>query len=122
MASRWVEKSRGLRREVHALYLACRHPQTPWYAKWLAGGIVVYALSPVDLIPDFLPVIGHLDEIVLLPVAIRLFQRMVPEAVMAECRARAADNAGPVSHFGAAIVIAVWVMVAVGALWTVWYS
>jgi uncharacterized membrane protein YkvA (DUF1232 family) len=74
VAARWFEKSRGLRREVHALYLACRHPQTPWYAKWLAGGIVAYALSPVDLIPDFLPVIGHLDEIVLLPIAIRLFQ------------------------------------------------
>jgi uncharacterized membrane protein YkvA (DUF1232 family) len=106
--------------EVHALYLACRHPLTPWYAKWLAGGIVAYALSPVDLIPDFLPIIGHLDEIVLLPVAIRLFQRMVPEAVMADCRARAAHSASSVSYFGAAIVMAVWAMVAVGTLWAAW--
>ena len=120
VASRWFGKSRGLRLEVHALYLACRHPQTPWYAKWLAGGIVAYALSPVDLIPDFLPVIGHLDEIVLLPVAIRLFQRVVPEAVMADCRDRAANSASSVSYFGAAIVIAVWVMVAVGTLWAAW--
>ena len=98
------------------MYLACRHPQTPWYAKWLVGGIVVYALSPVDLIPDFLPVVGHLDEIVLLPVAIRLVRGLIPEAIMTECRARAANSAQSVSCVGAGIVIGVWIIVAVGAL------
>ena len=65
--ARWRAEARRLRREVYALYLACRDPRVPWYAKAVAAGIIAYAFSPIDLIPDFIPVLGYLDELVLLP-------------------------------------------------------
>ena len=78
-----------LKREIHALALAARHPRTPWYAKALIGGVVAYALSPIDLIPDFIPVLGYLDDLVLVPLGIVAAVKLVPPDVMAECRARA---------------------------------
>src|SRR5215213_10311197 len=86
-------RARQLKADVAALYYAARHPATPWYAKLLIVAIVAYALSPIDLIPDFIPVLGFVDEIVLLPFAIVLAVRLVPDAVMQECRARAAAGA-----------------------------
>lgn len=71
------------------VYLACRDPRTPWYAKVLAGGIVAYALSPIDLIPDFVPVLGYLDDLIIVPLGIALAVRMIPEPVLADCRLRA---------------------------------
>ena len=82
-------RTRGLRREVFALYLAMRHPATPWYAKVLAGCVLAYALSPIDLIPDPIPILGYLDDIVVVPLGVLLVRRMIPPAVLAECRARA---------------------------------
>jgi uncharacterized membrane protein YkvA (DUF1232 family) len=96
--------------------LACRDPRTPWLAKALAAGIVAYAFSPIDLIPDFIPVLGYLDELVLLPIGILLVRRLVPAVVMADCRARADEafrQGRPVSRTGAAVIIATWVILAV---------
>ena len=85
----WRAKTRNLKREVFALYLACRDPRVPWYAKVLAAGVVAYAFSPIDLIPDFIPVVGYLDELVLVPLGVLAVRAMIPAAVLAECRERA---------------------------------
>src|SRR3954452_20245450 len=86
--------ARAIRRDVHALWLAARDPRTPWYAKAFALAIAAYALSPIDLIPDFIPVIGYLDEMILLPLAIMLATRLVPPDLMAEHRAAATRAQG----------------------------
>ncbi len=82
--------ARAIKRDVHALYLASRHPLVPWYAKVMAAVVAGYALSPIDLIPDFIPVLGYLDDLILVPLGILLVILLIPPAVMAECRERAA--------------------------------
>ena len=112
-----------LKREVIAIYLAAKHPRTPWYSKLLVVAIVAYVLSPIDLIPDFIPVLGLLDEIILLPFALLLVVKLVPEDVMAECRARALERrpeSTALGRIGAAFVVLVWIGLAVLAL--MWMS
>jgi uncharacterized membrane protein YkvA (DUF1232 family) len=111
------QRARALKQETHALYLAARHPETPWYAKLLVAAIVAYALSPIDLIPDFLPVIGYLDELVLLPLGLALALRLIPPPVLAECRARAGEGL-PVSRVAAVIIVLIWIALAtVPGIW-----
>lgn len=121
MLKRIKSWARTVKRDVQALYLAARDPRTPWYAKAVALGIAAYALSPIDLIPDFIPVLGYLDDAILLPLAIMLAVRLVPPDVMAEHRAAAAAaQARPVSRAGAAAVVALWLLSAgllLGWLW-----
>ncbi len=120
MLEQWRQRARTLKRETYALYLACRDRRTPWYAKTLALCVVAYALSPIDLIPDFIPVVGLLDELVLLPLGIALVIRLIPQPVMAECRGRAAedfDAPTALLRFGAAMIIIVWIVL---ATWTAW--
>ncbi len=113
--------ARATKRDVHALYLAARDPRTPWHAKALALGIAAYALSPIDLIPDFIPVLGYLDDAILLPAAIMLAVRLVPPDVMAEHRAAAVEaESRPVSRAGAAIIVALWLLPAGLLLWWLW--
>ena len=101
--------------------MAARDPRTPWYAKAFALLIAAYALSPIDLIPDFIPVLGYLDEVVLLPLAILLAVRLVPAEVMAEHRAAAlAAQREPVSRAGGALVVALWLLAAGALLWWLW--
>jgi uncharacterized membrane protein YkvA (DUF1232 family) len=103
-----------LKLDTYVLYLAVRDPRTPWYAKALAGAVVAYALSPIDLIPDFIPVIGYLDDLILVPLGIALALKLIPETVMSECRQRArAGDRPPLSRVGAAFMIAVWLAAAV---------
>lgn len=101
-----------LKLQLRALHLAARDPRTPWYAKVLAAAVLAYALSPVDLIPDMLPVLGYLDDLVLVPLGIYLALRMIPSPVLADCRAKAAAAAEqlPHSRTAAAVVIAVWLL------------
>lgn len=110
-----------LKTETFALYLAARHPQTPWYAKVFVAGIVAYALSPIDLIPDFVPILGYLDDLLLLPAGMALALRMIPPGVLAECRARAHENirkGRPVSRVAAFVIVSIWVaLAAVCILW-----
>ncbi len=113
----------AIRRDAVALYLAARDPRMPWPVKILAVIVAAYALSPIDLIPDVIPVIGLLDEVILLPLAIAGIVRLVPEGLMQEHRLRAeALAARPVSRTAATVIIAVWIMAAVlAALWlTCW--
>ena len=112
-------RARQLKGEVVALYYAARHPDTPWYAKALVVAIVAYAVSPIDLIPDFIPVLGLLDDIILLPFAIALAVKMVPAEVMAECRERASRQGAIGSRSGkiAAVCIALlWIALLVLAI------
>ncbi len=104
-----------LRRDTFALYLAARHPDTPWYAKVLVAGIVAYAFSPIDLIPDFIPILGYLDDLVLIPLGIAVAIKMIPAEVLAECRSRAqASLAGgkPVSRIAAVVIAGIWILLA----------
>jgi uncharacterized membrane protein YkvA (DUF1232 family) len=95
--------------EAHATWIAARDPRTPWFARGFGWLIAAYALSPIDLIPDFVPIIGLLDDAILLPLGIWLFRRMVPAALFEEFRARAeAQSARPISRAGAVIILSVW--------------
>jgi uncharacterized membrane protein YkvA (DUF1232 family) len=85
----WKTKSKQLKSEVYALYLASKHPRTPWYAKAFAFFIVGYALSPIDLIPDFIPVIGYVDDLIIVSAMIALLIKMIPKEVLDECREKA---------------------------------
>jgi uncharacterized membrane protein YkvA (DUF1232 family) len=110
-------RARVLKRETYVLYLAVRDPRTPWYARAVAGAVVAYALSPIDLIPDFIPVIGYLDDLIVVPLGIALALKLIPAPVMADCRLRALAAEGrPVSRAGAAFIIAVWLTAAVIAV------
>jgi uncharacterized membrane protein YkvA (DUF1232 family) len=91
--SSWREKAEQLKNETYALYLAFRDPGVPWYAKVFIAGIVGYALSPIDLIPDFIPVIGYLDDPVIVPAGVYLALKMIPAEVLGECRMKAKTEA-----------------------------
>jgi uncharacterized membrane protein YkvA (DUF1232 family) len=111
----WKSRVRQLKRETYALYLVYRDPRTPWYARLFAACVVGYAFSPIDLVPDFIPVLGHLDDLVLVPLGILLALKMIPPEMMAECREKAEDvvaQGKPVNWAAAAIVIATWLLVA----------
>src|SRR6266542_6142122 len=88
---KWKQHAHTIKREVYALYLAFRDPRTPWYGKVFAALVVAYAFSPIDLIPDPIPVLGYLDDLVLIPLGVALAIKMIPPEVMAECRARARE-------------------------------
>jgi uncharacterized membrane protein YkvA (DUF1232 family) len=113
--------ARRLKAELVALWFCTRHPRTPLYAKALAIALVAYAFSPIDLIPDFIPVLGYLDELILLPIGIWVVLKLVPGDVMLDCREQAARwlderRSKPRSYLGAALVIALWLAV----LWLAW--
>src|SRR5918995_3721774 len=109
-------KTRWLKGELYALYLAYKDPRTPLHAKLFAGVVVGYALSPLDLIPDPIPVLGYLDDLVLVPLGVALAVRMIPREVLSESRERAKEmvkrGERPVSRVGAAVIVAIWVLLA----------
>jgi uncharacterized membrane protein YkvA (DUF1232 family) len=117
----WRRRARDLKREVHALYFACRDPRVPWYAKVLAAGIVAYAFSPIDLIPDFIPVLGYLDDLVLIPIGVMAVRAMIPAAVLSECRERASRLEGrPRNWVAAAVIVVIWLGLAAAAIY--WFA
>ena len=114
-------KARHLKSETLALYLAARHPGTPWYAKLLVTAVVAYALSPIDLIPDFVPILGYVDDLILIPLGIALAMKLIPSGIMAECRLRAQDimtNGRPISRVAGAVIVCIWIMlIALCGMW-----
>ena len=115
------QRARYLKAETFALYLAARDPRTPWYAKLLVAGIVAYAVSPIDLIPDFVPVLGYLDDLILIPAGIALAIKLVPDSVLADCRAKTQEtfkNGKPVSRVAGVVIVVIWL--ALAALCIVW--
>ena len=110
--------ARLLKRDVFALYLAGRDPRVPWYAKALALATAAYALSPIDLIPDFIPILGYLDDVIILPLAILLTVRLIPADVLAELRLQAQQRLAdlpPTNRVAAFVIVVVWVTAAVAA-------
>ena len=116
-AKQWA---RNFKRDVVALWLAARDPRVPWYAKATAGAVAAYALSPIDLIPDFIPIIGYLDDLIIVPLGIMLAVKLVPADLMQEFRDEATRRAKPVSKAGLAFVVAVWILAALVLLWLFW--
>jgi len=115
------EWSKRVKRDGVTLWFAARHPKVPWYAKALGVFVVAYALSPIDLIPDFIPVLGYVDDVLLLPGLIWLAIRMIPDPVLAECRDRAdewmaTEGVKPTSRLGAALIVTIWIGAGL-ALW-----
>jgi uncharacterized membrane protein YkvA (DUF1232 family) len=111
--------ARMLRRDVLALYLAARDPRVPWYAKAVAACVAVYALSPIDLIPDFIPILGYLDDLLIVPLGIWFAIRLIPPSLLAEHReaAMARQQQRPASWVGAAIILALWCLAGGVMVW-----
>ena len=117
MLDRLRRRARTLKAETLALYLACRDPRTPWSARLVIAGVVAYALSPIDLIPDFIPLLGYLDDLILLPAGIALAISLIPAEVFAEYRAQAQhEPEGPGSSRAAAVVIVVLWLIGLAAV------
>jgi uncharacterized membrane protein YkvA (DUF1232 family) len=114
----WKQWARAIKRDVHALYLAARDPRVPWYAKAVAIAVAAYALSPIDLIPDFVPVLGYVDDLIIVPTGIALVVWLIPSEIMAQHRdmAIAAQNR-PVSRAAGVAIVTIWIVVIGLTLW-----
>jgi uncharacterized membrane protein YkvA (DUF1232 family) len=120
MLDRWKRWAHVIKRDAHTLYLAARDPRVPWYAKALAIVVAAYALSPIDLIPDFIPVLGYLDDLLVVPAGIALVVRLIPPDILAEHRELAtAAQDRPVSWIAASVIIGIWIL-AIGL--TAWWA
>ncbi len=119
MLDRLRQHARQLKIDVYALYLAYRDPRVPWYARLFAACVVGYAFSPIDLIPDPIPILGYLDDLILIPLGLALAIKMIPPAVMAEYREQARrriERSTPTSWIAAGVIVTIWVLLAAGAL------
>ena len=118
----WNRRARELNVEIYALSLAYKDPRVPWYAKTFAACVVGYAFSPIDLIPDPIPILGHLDDLVLIPLGIWAVRRMIPDVVMVESRKRAHEamqHGRLVSRKAVGVIVALWLVVATMTVWLV---
>ncbi len=111
---KWKQKAKALKKEVYTLFLAYKDPRVPWYAKVFTALVVAYAFSPIDLIPDFVPILGYLDDLILVPLGAALAIKMIPAEVMEECRAKTDDlmqQGKPVNRTAALVIILIWLVV-----------
>ncbi len=109
--TKWKEKVKNLKKDTYILYLALKSDSVPWYSKLFIGLIVGYAFSPIDLIPDFIPVLGYVDDMILLPLGIILAFKMIPSSVIEELRAKVDENLGKKqSRFAAAVIVFLWIL------------
>ncbi len=114
---RWKQQARRLKGEVLAVYLACRDPRVPWYAKVLAACVAGYALSPLDLIPDPVPILGYLDDLVILPLGLALVLWMIPPEVLVECREKAQKiQERPTNWVVACVIVVIWIITALAVV------
>ena len=121
MLERAKHWARAIKRDVLALWIAARDPRVPWYAKALAVAVAAYALSPIDLIPDFIPVLGYLDDLVIVPLGILLVVALIPAALMAEFREQAATLAAkPRSTAAAVVIVLIWIAAMILVGWWLW--
>jgi uncharacterized membrane protein YkvA (DUF1232 family) len=115
LLAQWKRWAGQLKAEIYALYLAYRDPRTPWYARVFVACVVGYAFSPIDLIPDPIPVLGYLDDLILVPLGVVLAVRMIPPAVLSECRQQAQalmEEGKPVNRAAAVVVVTIWLLLA----------
>ena len=119
----WKVRARQLKTEVYALYLAYKDPRTPWYARIFAAIVVGYAFSPIDLIPDPIPVLGYLDDLLLIPLGVFLALKMIPPQVVSESRLKAGEvmaTGKPVNKVAALVIVLIWIGLAVLAAFLVY--
>lgn len=119
----WQQKVRQLKQETYAIYIACKDPRVPWYARVFAGFVVAYAFSPIDLIPDVIPILGYLDDLILVPLGIILVIKMIPPDVLAECREKAEEvisQGKPTSKIAVVVIVGIWLLL--GVLVVVWVA
>jgi uncharacterized membrane protein YkvA (DUF1232 family) len=122
MIDAWKQRARQVKGLVFALYLAYRDPRTPWYARLVAIGVVAYAFSPLDLIPDPIPVLGYLDDLVLIPLGVALAVKLIPPEVWSEAQVQAASamgKRGPTSWIAAGVIVLLWLVLALAAIMVV---
>jgi uncharacterized membrane protein YkvA (DUF1232 family) len=118
MLQRVKQWARTIKRDAVAIWIAARDPRVPWYAKVVAGAVAAYALSPIDLIPDFIPILGYLDDVLIVPAGILLTVRLIPDGLMEEFRAEAARREGrPTSVAGATAIILLWIAALILTAW-----
>ncbi|MEO8893356.1 MAG: YkvA family protein [Coleofasciculaceae cyanobacterium] len=119
----WQQRVRQLKQETYAIYIACKDPRVPWYVRVFAGFVVAYAFSPIDFIPDFIPILGYLDDLILVPLGIFLVIKMIPSDVLAECREKAEEaiaKGKPTSRVAAIVIVTIWLLLALLAVvWVV---
>ena len=120
MMERLKEWARAIKRDVIALWLAARDSRVPWYAKAVAGAVAAYALSPIDLIPDFVPVLGYLDDLLIVPLGILVAVKLIPKPVMADLRVKAVEQRRPTSRAGLAAIVLIWLASIALVVWLVW--
>lgn len=122
MIAKLKDRANLLKREAYALYIAARDPRVPWYAKVFMGLVLAHTFSPIDLIPDFIPVLGYLDDLIVTPLGIALAVKMIPAQVMIDARRQAAElmrQGKPISRVGAILVISVWLIVIAAIVWLI---
>jgi len=121
MLEKLKSRARALKNEAFAVYLAARDPRTPWYAKALIFFVVAHTFSPIDLIPDFIPILGYLDDLIITPVGLALAIRLIPAEVLAEARAKVATSGvdRSLGYMGAAVIIFMWIVILMGAVYLI---
>ncbi len=121
MLDQLKSRARALRNEAFAVYLAAKDPRTPWYAKALVFFVVAHTFSPIDLIPDFIPVLGYLDDLIITPGGLWLAVRLIPPEVLEDARATVATQGvdGRVGYMGMAIIILMWIVILIGAVYLI---
>ncbi len=115
----WKQRARQFKMETYAVYLAYKDPRVPWHARLFAALVVGYAFSPIDLIPDPIPILGYLDDLILIPLGVMLVLKMIPPDVLAECREKAqaiANQGKPMNWTAAAVIIGIWILLAAMAV------
>lgn len=120
---KWRERARALQNELYALYLAYRHPDTPWYAKAWALLVLAYAFSPIDLIPDMIPILGYVDDVILLPMGIYFALRLIPAEILAETRGRAQQELAvdpSIQRKGTFLIVCLWLLVIGVTILVIW--
>ena len=120
----WKQRAKQLKYEVRALCIAYGDPRVPWYAKVFMAVVIGYAISPIDLIPDFIPVLGYLDDLIIIPTGIYLAIKMIPRGIMEECREKAKSNpfSSTAKWVMAGIIISIWILVIVLAVKFIWQA
>jgi uncharacterized membrane protein YkvA (DUF1232 family) len=121
MLEKLKARARALKNEAFAVYLAAKDPRTPWYAKALIYFVVAHTFSPIDLIPDFIPVLGYLDDLIITPGGLWLAVRMIPPEVLAEAREKVATSGldRSVGRIGAVLIVVMWIVILIGAIYLI---
>ncbi|MCX7838515.1 MAG: YkvA family protein [Anaerolineae bacterium] len=122
MIAELEKRARALKRDAYALYIAARDPRVPWYAKVFLGLVLAHTFSPIDLIPDFVPILGYLDDLVITPLGIVIALKMIPPEVISEARQQSEEllrQGKPISRVGALLVIAVWLIIITAIVWSI---